>query len=321
MRLIFGGVVPHRIVSNDERRVPSVRRRSNPNSVLRHPFNPLVKPDTSERRKRLFDPNGYPECDESSVGPLSLSFGSAHSSPTCAIVGSGSPVRDLNNGYEIEQHDVVVRFGLPKLVDQASGAKTTVLFLNPSVLITPDAAANQRALEYALSLQPKVISVNCRRINSALESVYELVQRTGVSAQNATVVTRCEYLQKAHESLLSTVEFRPEKGTRPTAMLYMLPYFLETCRQVHVYGFWPFPKDCQGKPVPYHYWENEEENAVGFTSQHQTELDLVLLRRLEQKYEHLHIRTAPNYACGEFTAEHVENSVRVFHLPDKTKDA
>ena len=147
--------------------------------------------------------------------------------------------------------------------------------------------------------------------------MYKLVQNVGESAWNVTVTTRCEYFQRAHEWISSTIPFRPIRACVQW-LCCTCCVFLATCRHVKVYGFWPFPEDCNGNPVPNHYWEDVGDTIFSF--QHQMELELVLLSRLEQINGHLHVRTTSKYACAGFTSQHNENSLKAFHLLNQTRN-
>ena len=42
---------------------------------------------------------------------------------------------------------------------------------------------------------------------------------------------------------------------RPSTGFYFISVALALCTDVHLYGFWPFDRGPDGRPVPYHYYD------------------------------------------------------------------
>ena len=55
----------------------------------------------------------------------------------------------------------------------------------------------------------------------------------------------------------------PRGTTAPrSGLLFAFP-FLENCKSVDFYGYWPFDDDCDDNPIDYHYWHDETRFAQG----------------------------------------------------------
>lgn len=214
---------------------------------------------------------------------------------SCALVGSSGILARSEFGAEIDHHDVVVRFGLPSLSAELSGLKTDILFLNPGAMkLYPDYRVK------ILRMNATLLSLNCCEL-----SCYEkAVQLQHALSRSRTIVTAmdCKYLDTIVRALKTTYGWQTPAVVPRTGMLQLFP-FLENCNTVDLYGMWPFPKDCDGNDVPYHYWEaeiqgtsmNEYKNNF-----HDPMGDLKSTMKVIRMSESSHLRIRlPRSACGE----------------------
>lgn len=55
------------------------------------------------------------------------------------------------------------------------------------------------------------------------------------------------------------------------------------CEEIHLYGFWPFPLDRQGKPVKYHYYDALRYEYTSSSSPHTMPLEFRTLSVLHRQ--------------------------------------
>ncbi|XP_009862835.1 PREDICTED: CMP-N-acetylneuraminate-poly-alpha-2,8-sialyltransferase [Apaloderma vittatum] len=64
---------------------------------------------------------------------------------------------------------------------------------------------------------------------------------------------------------------------RPSTGLLMYTLATRFCDEIHLYGFWPFPKDLHGKPVKYHYYDDLKYRYFSNASPHRMPLEFKTL--------------------------------------------
>lgn len=70
---------------------------------------------------------------------------------------------------------------------------------------------------------------------------------------------------------------------RPTTGLLMYTLATRFCEEIHLYGFWPFPLDPQGKPVKYHYYDTLKYEYTSSSSPHTMPLEFRTLSALHRQ--------------------------------------
>ncbi|TNN43939.1 Alpha-2,8-sialyltransferase 8B [Liparis tanakae] len=70
---------------------------------------------------------------------------------------------------------------------------------------------------------------------------------------------------------------------RPTTGLLMYTMATRFCEEIHLYGFWPFPLDPQGKPVKYHYYDALKYEYTSSSSPHTMPLEFRTLSALHRQ--------------------------------------
>ncbi|XP_075788191.1 CMP-N-acetylneuraminate-poly-alpha-2,8-sialyltransferase isoform X2 [Pelodiscus sinensis] len=70
---------------------------------------------------------------------------------------------------------------------------------------------------------------------------------------------------------------------RPSTGLLMYTLTTRFCDEIHLYGFWPFPKDLYGKPVKYHYYDDLKYRYFSNTSPHRMPLEFKTLHVLHNR--------------------------------------
>ncbi|NWR56055.1 SIA8D sialyltransferase, partial [Bucorvus abyssinicus] len=70
---------------------------------------------------------------------------------------------------------------------------------------------------------------------------------------------------------------------RPSTGLLMYTLATRFCDEIHLYGFWPFPKDLHGKPVKYHYYDDLKYRYFSKSSPHRMPLEFKTLYVLHNR--------------------------------------
>ncbi|NXL40004.1 SIA8D sialyltransferase, partial [Glaucidium brasilianum] len=70
---------------------------------------------------------------------------------------------------------------------------------------------------------------------------------------------------------------------RPSTGLLMYTLATRFCDEIHLYGFWPFPKDLHGKPVKYHYYDDLKYRYFSNASPHRMPLEFKTLYVLHNR--------------------------------------
>lgn len=112
-------------------------------------------------------------------------------------------------------------------------------------------------------------------------SVFSLLVRftakvTAVVSLNASNGTLCVFVDRYW--LTNNVHIK-----RPTTGLLMYTMATRFCEEIHLYGFWPFPLDPQGKPVKYHYYDTLKYEYTSSSSPHTMPLEFRTLSTLHRQ--------------------------------------
>ncbi|XP_016377541.1 CMP-N-acetylneuraminate-poly-alpha-2,8-sialyltransferase-like [Sinocyclocheilus rhinocerous] len=70
---------------------------------------------------------------------------------------------------------------------------------------------------------------------------------------------------------------------RPSTGLLMYTMATRFCDEIYLYGFWPFPKDGNGNPVKYHYYDGLRYRYFSNVGPHRMPLEFKTLKRLHSK--------------------------------------
>lgn len=70
---------------------------------------------------------------------------------------------------------------------------------------------------------------------------------------------------------------------RPSTGLLMYTMATRFCDEIYLYGFWPFPKDGNGNPVKYHYYDGLRYRYFSNAGPHRMPLEFKTLKRLHSK--------------------------------------
>ncbi|XP_041423373.1 alpha-2,8-sialyltransferase 8F isoform X2 [Xenopus laevis] len=146
----------------------------------------------------------------------------------CAVVGNGGILANSGCGAEIDQSDFVFRCNLPPTWGNISvdvGNKTNLVTVNPSII--------------------------SRNSNTAISfEVHRILEKN--QAKQKAIFFHPYYLK----NLAQFWKGRGVRAYRLSTGLMITSAAIELCEEVKLYGFWPFSKNQEGKPISHHYYDN-----------------------------------------------------------------
>ncbi|XP_033633587.1 alpha-N-acetylneuraminide alpha-2,8-sialyltransferase-like [Asterias rubens] len=179
----------------------------------------------------------------------------------CIVVGNGGILTNSRCGTNIDRADFVFRCNTPPLRGYAEdvGTKTNIASINPSII----ASKYKRLLDKG---HKSTFLNDVKRFGRLLVPLY------GVPSGYAYIVPALKLLQTSNNStpkkmvIINPNHFRAVAGIwaemglkdRMTTGFYLTSLALSVCGSVELFGFWPFPLDTIGNPVPYHYYGKDK---------------------------------------------------------------
>uniref|UniRef100_F6XAK8 ST8 alpha-N-acetyl-neuraminide alpha-2,8-sialyltransferase 6 n=1 Tax=Monodelphis domestica TaxID=13616 RepID=F6XAK8_MONDO len=177
----------------------------------------------------------------------------------CAVVGNGGILKDSLCGSEIDKSDFVFRCNLPPVTGnfvKDVGNKTSLVTVNPSIIQQKYGALNinkstfldnMTAYGEAFLILP---AFSFRRNTNTSFDVYQALH--GFKAKQKAIFFHPKYLK----SLDQFWRTKGVKAFRLSSGLMIISAAIELCENVKLYGFWPFSKTTNGKPIRHHYYDN-----------------------------------------------------------------
>ncbi|XP_053708788.1 alpha-2,8-sialyltransferase 8F-like [Synchiropus splendidus] len=173
---------------------------------------------------------------------------------TCAVVGNGGILFDSHCGKKIDSANFVIRCNLPPLNGDFMthvGNKSSLVTANPSIFYEINRLGN-----YSERFLDRISAYGNAMI--ALPDQTDLVFKSISILRALKSPSRPVFLNPKYMSKLTDFwRSRGVKAARLSSGLFMVSMALELCRNVHVYGFWPFNIDPFGLYyLPHHYYDN-----------------------------------------------------------------
>ncbi|KAL6479231.1 hypothetical protein MHYP_G00126640 [Metynnis hypsauchen] len=205
----------------------------------------------------------------------------------CAIVGNSGILLNSSCGAEIDSHDFVIRCNLAPVEEYADdvGLRTSLVTMNPSVVQRAFQDLNseewrQRFVQRLQALSGSVLWIPAFMAKGGEERVEWAVRL--ILSHTVNVHTAFPSLRLLHAVrgywLTNNVQIK-----RPTTGLLMYTMATRFCDEIHLYGFWPFPRDSEGKPVKYHYYDTLTYQYTSSSSPHTMPLEFRTLSMLHRK--------------------------------------
>uniref|UniRef100_A0ABM0GUJ6 Alpha-N-acetylneuraminide alpha-2,8-sialyltransferase-like n=1 Tax=Saccoglossus kowalevskii TaxID=10224 RepID=A0ABM0GUJ6_SACKO len=178
----------------------------------------------------------------------------------CSVVGSSGILLGSMCGQQIDDSDFVVRLNLPGVYNYRKdvGSRTDLVSCNPTILKSTYSGlqtreARQSFIEALKEYGNASIYLPAFAFKTCTESSFRAY--TTLRSTTREVV----FAHPTHMWLVR--KFWNDQGVgavRISSGLLLFTIAMGLCDEVHLYGFWPFQEDMHGRPVYYHYFN---ENA------------------------------------------------------------
>ncbi|XP_071022058.1 alpha-2,8-sialyltransferase 8F-like [Oncorhynchus clarkii lewisi] len=178
----------------------------------------------------------------------------------CAVVGSGGILQNNSCGAEIDRADYIIRFNLGPVTNSKDvGNKTHLMTINPSQIRSyhnltkaPLPLANRvTAYGNASLLLPAFSYTICTKLSlDVYHALRPLRPNQKVVFFNPNFMLNLGRKWKGQGL----------KERRLSTGLMLASVAMELCKEVHIYGFWPFSLDLNHNPLPHHYYDNVGPN-------------------------------------------------------------
>ncbi|KAJ8252121.1 hypothetical protein COCON_G00214330 [Conger conger] len=205
----------------------------------------------------------------------------------CAIVGNSGILLNSSCGRQIDGHDFVIRCNLAPVEEFAGdvGRRTSLVTMNPSVVQRAfqdlsSAAWRERFLQRLRALQGGVLWIPAFMAKGGEERVawaVRLILQHALRVRTAFPSLRLLHAVRGYW-LTNKVLIK-----RPTTGLLMYTMATRFCEEIHLYGFWPFPRDARGNPIKYHYYDTLTYEYTSRSSPHTMPLEFSTLRDLHSR--------------------------------------
>ncbi|KFO75414.1 CMP-N-acetylneuraminate-poly-alpha-2,8-sialyltransferase isoform X2 [Cuculus canorus] len=206
---------------------------------------------------------------------------------TCAVVGNSGILLDSGCGKEIDSHDFVIRCNLAPVVEFAVdvGTKSDFITMNPSVVQRAFGSfrneSDREKFVHRLSmLNDSVLWIPAFMVKGGekhVEWVNALILKNKLKVRTAYPSLRLIHAVRGYW-LTNKVHIK-----RPSTGLLMYTLATRFCDEIHLYGYWPFPKDLHGKPVKYHYYDDLKYRYFSNAGPHRMPLEFKTLYVLHSR--------------------------------------
>ncbi|XP_060116352.1 alpha-2,8-sialyltransferase 8B-like [Heteronotia binoei] len=168
---------------------------------------------------------------------------------------------------------------------QDVGMKTDLVTMNPSVIqrafedLVND-TWREKLLQRLHSLNGSILWIPAFMAKGGkerVEWVNELILKHHINVRTAYPSLRLLHAVRGYW-LTNKVYIK-----RPTTGLLMYTLATRFCNRIHLYGFWPFPRDQDQNPVKYHYYDSLKYGYTSQASPHTMPLEFKALKALHQQ--------------------------------------
>ncbi|KAJ8338895.1 hypothetical protein SKAU_G00356810 [Synaphobranchus kaupii] len=206
---------------------------------------------------------------------------------TCAVVGNSGILLNSGCGREIDDHDFVIRCNLAPQAEFAEdvGLRSDFTTMNPSVIQRAfgglkNETDQERFVLRLTALNESVLWIPAFMVKGGerhVERVNDLILRNKLRVRTAYPSLRLVHAVRGYW-LTNKINIK-----RPSTGLLMYTLATRFCDEIHLYGFWPFPKDSSGNPVKYHYYDTLKYRYFSNASPHRMPLEFKTLRVLHSR--------------------------------------
>ncbi|XP_070534313.1 alpha-2,8-sialyltransferase 8E-like isoform X3 [Ptychodera flava] len=179
----------------------------------------------------------------------------------CSIVGSSGILLNSTCGQSIDSSDFVVRFNLAHVQKFAKdvGSRTDLITCNPGILKTQyDSVSRKgsRGFTAFMTREYPKATLLLSAFTHHFTSKLSFRAQDALKGQHLNVV----YLHPLHHTMVKRFwKSQKVNEVRVSSGLLLFTSMMSFCKEVHLYGYWPFAEDPDGNPLLYHYFD---ENAI-----------------------------------------------------------
>ncbi|XP_062870788.1 CMP-N-acetylneuraminate-poly-alpha-2,8-sialyltransferase [Trichomycterus rosablanca] len=205
----------------------------------------------------------------------------------CAVVGNSGVLLQSGCGKEIDSHNFVIRCNLAPLAEfvEDVGLRSDFTTMNPSVIQRVykgllNETLRERFVQRLRLLNDSVLWIPAFMVKGGerhVEGVNELILKRKLPVHMAYPSLRLVHAVRGYW-LTNKVNIK-----RPSTGLLMYTMATRFCDEIHLYGFWPFPKDASGNPVKYHYYDTLRYRYFSNAAPHRMPLEFKTLKLLHSK--------------------------------------
>ncbi|XP_002732106.1 CMP-N-acetylneuraminate-poly-alpha-2,8-sialyltransferase-like [Saccoglossus kowalevskii] len=192
--------------------------------------------------------------------PKTSAFSSKTAFKTCAIVGNGGILRNSGCGDEIDRFDFVMRSNLQPIrgFTADAGSKASFTSISQSLMTRYRVYKNEKYVRNFTNLNTTKLLKdleeykgyllwipNSKVSNLAFQVAELLKERTSLKV----LLFNAEHSHKIQSFWGLT-----KRGLSTGMTLLSIGFSL--CEEIHLYGFWPFPINYEGNPLPMHYTDD-----------------------------------------------------------------
>ncbi|XP_077988097.1 alpha-N-acetylneuraminide alpha-2,8-sialyltransferase-like [Glandiceps talaboti] len=174
----------------------------------------------------------------------------------CSIVGNSGMLLGSKCGKSIDAANFVFRHNLAttRNYSQDVGRKTHFVTCNPSILERQYSKLNAKG-----SSRFKQIMVEIDKNVMVYMDAFGTKSSPGLAlkAQNSLKSTNIKVVFPGHRFMKAVNKYWAGHGVRVERLssgFFIVSAAFTFCREIHLYGFWPFGEDLQGNPLLYHYY-------------------------------------------------------------------
>ncbi|XP_078692356.1 CMP-N-acetylneuraminate-poly-alpha-2,8-sialyltransferase-like [Branchiostoma floridae x Branchiostoma belcheri] len=205
---------------------------------------------------------------------------------TCAVVGNGGILLDSHCGDDIDAKDYVIRANLPALdgFETDVGRRTNMTFVNTNVV---------KRLNIASKLEDRTrdpYPTRLRHFNNTVivgNRVSKLVLQTAARTNGLTLdFWTCKHDLRKNK-IINPIASRVAGwrfNSRPSSGLTTVLITSTFCQHLSLYGFYPYSRDTDNKPIPYHYFPDDGvDEAIVNRNKHHLPVEFRLYRELHRR--------------------------------------
>ncbi|KAH0501536.1 Alpha-2,8-sialyltransferase 8F [Microtus ochrogaster] len=177
----------------------------------------------------------------------------------CAVVGNGGILNKSLCGAEIDKADFVFRCNLPPVTGNASkdvGNKTNLVTVNPSIITLRYKSLKGKNTKFLEDISNYgetflLLPAFSYRFNTGISfKVYQTLH-------DSKVKQKVLFFHPTYLRLLALFwRTRGVTAYRLSTGLMIASVAVELCKNVTLYGFWPFSKSIEKAPISHHYYDN-----------------------------------------------------------------